>query len=114
MKFTQTISVRCDDPEGLAAILAEWDHDRAAGDLTGYIGNRLLANRDDPGNYLIVAEFASVDGATSSVEEAETNNRREETERWAERLRALVESEPEWVHYDELYRTGLTGNIQTG
>ena len=27
--------------------------------------------------------------------------------------RVLVDAEPEWVHYDELYRTGITGNLRT-
>jgi hypothetical protein len=114
MKFAQTISVRCDDPEALVGLLAEWDRGQAGTEIMGYIGTRLLADRDDPGHYLVVAEFAEVDGDRSSADEAEANNLREETERWAEKLRALVAGEPEWVHYDELYRTGLTGDLRTG
>lgn len=114
MKFTQTISVRCGDERALAELLADWDHGQATTEVMGYIGTRLLADRDDPGHFLIVAEFAPVDGELSSADEAERNNQREETERWAERLRALVDGEPEWVHYDELYRTGLTGDLRRG
>ena len=73
-----------------------------------------LADRDHPGHYLILAEFAEVDETRTPAEEAEANNQREETERWAQRLRELVDGEPEWVHYDEWYRTGITGNIRTG
>lgn len=114
MRFAQGIRVRCDDPEGLMQLLAEWDEGQATTDVMGYIGTRLLADRDDPDCYMILAEFAEVDGDLTPAEEAERNNRRAETERWAEKLRALVDGEPEWVHYDELYRTGITGNLRTG
>ena len=114
MKFAQGIRVRCDDPDGLLALLADWDARHATTEVIGYIGTRLLADRDDPGCYLILAEFAEVDGDLSPAEEAERNNRREETERWAQQLRELVEGEPTWSHYDELYRTGITGNLRTG
>ncbi len=74
----------------------------------------MLGNRDDPGHYILLAEFAEVDGSRSSAEEAELNNTREETQEWADALRALVEGEPEWTHFDQLYRTGVTGNLRTG
>ena len=114
MKFEQVISVRCADPDALVDLLAEWDQGQAATEVMGYIGTRLLANRDDPGHYLILAEFAEVDGDLTPAEEAERNNQREATQRWADKLRALTGGEPEWIHFDQLYRTGLTGNIRTG
>jgi hypothetical protein len=114
MKFAQGIRVRCDDPDGLVELLTEWDRGQATTDVMGYIGTRLLAERDEPGRYLILAEFAEVDGDLTPAEEAERNNQREETERWAEKLRALVDGEPDWIHYDELYRTGITGNLRSG
>ena len=114
MKFTQGIRVRCDDPNHLLRLLVEWDEAQASTDVMGYIGTRLLADRDEPGRYLIVADFAEVDGDLTPAEEAERNNQREETERWAEKLRSLVDGEPDWSHYDELYHTGITGNLRTG
>ncbi len=114
MRFAQGIRVRCDDPEGLLALLAEWDEAQATTDVMGYIGTRLLADRDEPGGYVILAEFAEVDGDLTPAAEAERNNQREETERWAEKLRAIVDGEPVWTHYDELYRTGITGSLRTG
>jgi hypothetical protein len=114
MRFAQGIRVRCADPDGLLRLLAEWDEGQATTDVMGYIGTRLLANRDEPGTYLILAEFAEVDGDLDPVEEAERNNQRDETERWAQKLRALVDGEPDWIHYDELYRTGITGNLRSG
>lgn len=114
MRFAQGIRVRCGDPDGLMALLAEWDRGQATTDVMGYIGTRLLADRDEPGSFMILAEFAEVDGDLTPAEEAERNNQREETERWAQKLRSLVEGEPEWTHWDELYRTGITGNLRTG
>ncbi len=114
MRFTQGIRVRCGDPEALQELLVRWDRAQAATDVMGYIGTRLLADRDEPGTFLILADFAEVDGELTPAEEAERNNQREETARWADELRRLVGGEPEWSHYDELYRTGITGNLRTG
>ena len=112
-RFAQGIRVRCDDPDALVELLVEWDRAQAMTDVMGYIGTRLLSDRDEPGRYVILADFAEVDGDLTPAEEAERNNQREETERWAEKLRSLVDGEPDWVHYDELYRTGITGNLRT-
>lgn len=114
MRFAQGIRVRCADGEALAALIRDWDEHQAGLEVMGYIGTRLLADRDDPGAYVILAEFAEVDGDLTPAEEAELNNRREETEQWARRLRDLVGEEPEWSHYHELYHTGITGNLRTG
>jgi hypothetical protein len=114
MKFAQMINIKTDDPDGVARLLADADRAQAATDIMGYIGTRLLANRDEPGCYVIIAEFAEVDGDLTAAEEAELNNQREETQEVARRLRDLVDGEPEWVHFDELYRTGLTGDLRTG
>lgn len=114
MKFAQGIRIRCSDPEALVELLAEWDQGQSTSELMGYIGTRLLADRDSPGRYMILSEFAEVDGDLTPAQEAERNNQREETERWAGKLRGLVEGEPEWVHFDELYHTGITGNLRTG
>jgi hypothetical protein len=114
MKFEQSISFQCGDPDALVDLMVEWDEGQATTDVMGYIGTRLLANRDEPGRYMILAEFAEVDGDLTPAQEAERNNQREATQRWAAKLRAVVESEPEWIHFDELYRTGLTGNLRTG
>jgi hypothetical protein len=72
----------------------------------GYMGSRLLADRSNPGRYVIEADFGVIDPTVSAVEEAERNNDRPETRAWAERLRAAITGEPEYSHYDELYRTG--------
>jgi hypothetical protein len=114
MRFAQGIRVRSEHPDALVELLADWDKAQATGEVMGYIGTRLLADRDEPGCFVILAEFAEVDGDLTPAAEAERNKHREESERWAQQLRALVDGEPEWTHYDELYRTGLTGNLRTG
>ena len=113
MRFAQEIRVRCGDPDALVELLMEWDRAQAATDVMGYIGTRLLQDRDEPGQFIILAEFAEVDGELTAADEAERNNKREETERWATKLRELVQGEPQWIHFDELYRTGITGNLRT-
>jgi hypothetical protein len=106
VNFTQTIAVRSDNPQALVGMLAEWDEQQAAADVMGYMGTHLLADRDRPGHYLIVAEFGVVDPDVSAYDEAIRNNERPETQAWAEKLRAVIEGEPVYGQFDELYRTG--------
>jgi hypothetical protein len=103
--FCQMISVRCDDPTPIIELLAQWDLDQASTDIMGYMGIRVLADRQNPGQYLIIADFGVVDPEVSAAEEAERNNQRPETQATAARMRELVDGEPEYRHYDELYRT---------
>lgn len=103
--FSQTIAVRCDDPATLIEMLAQWDLDQATTDIMGYMGTRLLADRENPGRYLIIADFGVIDPDVSAADEAMRNNERPETQAWAARLLAAVDGEPEYRHYDELYRT---------
>ena len=46
-----------------------------------------------------------VDPDVSAADEANRNNERPETQATAARMRELVDGEPEYRHYDELYRT---------
>ena len=80
MNFSQTISVRCEDPEPLIALLEQWDIDQASCDIMGYMGIRLLADREDPGAYLVIADFGVVDPDVSAADEAARNNDRPETQ----------------------------------
>jgi hypothetical protein len=106
VNFTQTIAIRCQDPDALVALLAEWDEEQAVADIMGYMGTHVLADRDEPGCYLIVAEFGVVDPDVPAADEAQRNNDRPETRAFAEKLVALIDGEPEYHHFDELYRTG--------
>ena len=103
--FSQTISIRCADPAPIIELLEQWDLDQASCDIMGYMGIRLLADREDPGAYLVIADFGVVDPDVSAADEAARNNERAETQSFASRLRDMVDGEPEYHHYDELYRT---------
>ena len=105
LNFSQSITVRCDDPAKLVAMLRQWDLDQAATDIMGFMGSRLLADRENPGHYLIIADFGVIDPDVSAADEAARNNERPETQAWAARLLETIEGAPEYHHYDELYRT---------
>jgi hypothetical protein len=103
--FTQTITFRSDYPEKMIAMAHEWDELQASGEITGFMEVRILADRDDPGRYVMIADFGVVDPDVSALEEALMNNERQRTQEFAERFRAISKGEPEWHHFDELYRT---------
>jgi hypothetical protein len=103
--FTQVIAVRCSEPDKLIEVLQQWDRDQSQADIMGYMGLRLLADRDHPGEYLILADFGVVDPDVSAADEAARNNERPETQETARRLRAVLDEEPVYRHYDWLYRT---------
>jgi len=103
--FSQTITVRCDDPAVLVEMLAQWDLNQAQSDIMGYMGTRLLADREHPGHYVFIVDFGVIDPDVSAADEAARNNERTETRAFAARVREVVDGEPEYRHYDELYRT---------
>ena len=103
--FSQTITVRCTDPEELVALLGQWDLEQATTDIMGYMGTRVLADREEPGCYMLIADFGVIDPEVSAADEAARNNDRPETQKWAARLSELVQGEPDYHHYDEIYRT---------
>ncbi len=103
--FSQTITVCCSDPAPIIALLAEWDLNQAMSDIMGYMGTRILADREKIGQYVLIADFGVVDPNVSAADEAARNNARPETREWAARLLELIDDEPEYHHFDELYRT---------
>jgi hypothetical protein len=105
--FAQTMTFRSDHPDELVALAREWDALQASQDIMGFMETRILADRDDPGRYVMIADFGVVDPEVSAAQEAFLNNERPQTQEFAERMRAVINGEPEWHHYDELYRTSL-------
>jgi hypothetical protein len=103
--FSQMITIRASDPAPIIELLAEWDVNQATSDIMGYMGTRVLADRENDGQYVIIADFGVVDPDVSAADEAARNNERPETREWAARLLALIDGEPEYHHFDELYRT---------
>ena len=104
-KFSQTITFRSDEPDTLVALAQEWDALQASQDVMGYAGCRILADRDEPGRFVMIADFGSVDPGVSAAQEAFINNERTQTHQFADRFRAASKGDPEWHHYDELYST---------
>ena len=108
VNFSQTIRFQCSE-EALQEILKmmeEWDDLQADNDIMGYMGTHLLADRDNPGHYMIVAEFGVVDPDVSAYDEAMRNNERPETQEFAAKMREVAHGEPAFNNYDEIYRTG--------
>ena len=103
--FSQTITVHCDSPEILIEMLVEWDLRQATSDIMGYMGTRLMADREHPDQYVMVADFGVIDPDVSAADEALRNNERPETKAFAARLLEVIDGEPEYRHFDELYRT---------
>ena len=108
VNFSQTISFHCDDEDikTIMDMMAEWDELQADNDIMGYMGTHLLADRDNPGHYVIVAEFGSVDPEVPAYDEAMRNNERPETQEFAAKLVEIAKGEPVFNNYDEVYRTG--------
>lgn len=104
-RFSQTMTFRSEHPEAMVELAKEWDALQASQDIMGYAGLRILADRDSPGRYVMVADFAVIDPEVSAAEEAFINNERPQTQEYADKFRAIAEGEPEWHHYDELYST---------
>ena len=108
--FTQTIAVRCDDPAPIIELLEQWDLDQASTDIMGYMGVRLLADNQNPGQYLIVADFGVVDPDVPAADEAARNNERPETQAW---LLALVRAGRRCARIPPLRRAVSHGLLTT-
>jgi hypothetical protein len=103
--FSQTITFCCDDPDAIVELLKEWDLNQATSDIMGYMGTRMLADREKLGQYVIIADFGIVDPDVSAADEADRNNTRPETQAFAARLLEMIDGEAEYHHFDEIYRT---------
>ncbi len=90
MKFTQHIIVYASDEAALRDLLQE-DTESPP----GLLGLRLHGFRDNPGRYMIQADFDSWDSA-------EKSNERPETQAWAARLLELIDGAPKFEDLDVL------------
>ena len=95
MAFTQTIALRAKSADEIISLLDEWQREEA--DVApGYQAGRLMADLDHPDRFIIEVDF-------SSKEEADRNNDRPETQRWAERMRSIAQGEPEYYNYEVVH-----------
>jgi hypothetical protein len=104
-RFLQTVTFRSDQPDALVALAQEWDEYQAGQDIDGYVGVRLLADRDDPGRYLMIADFGVIDPDVTAAQEALLHNEQAQTDAFANRFRVFTSGDEEWHHYDEVYST---------
>src|SRR6476661_5912370 len=111
--FTQTMTFRSDHPETMIDLAREWDALQATKEITGFMESRILADRDDPGRYVMIVDFGVVDPDVPAAQEALLNNERPETQASAARFRAVAKGEPEWHHYDEIYRTSFAAEAMS-
>ncbi len=76
MNFIQMIAFKSDDPATLIEMARGWDEMQAEADIMGYVGSRVLADRERPGHYVLVADFGVVDPDVPAADEAARNNDR--------------------------------------
>jgi hypothetical protein len=103
--FSQTITIQCPEPAKLIELIAQWDLEQATSEIMGYMGTRVLADREHIGRYTVIADFGVIDPEVSAAEEAARNNERPETKAMAVAVAELLDGAPEYHHYDEIYRT---------
>jgi hypothetical protein len=71
----------------------------------GYMGARVLADRENVGQYIIIVDFGVIDPNVSAADEAIRNNARPRTRAMAAAAEAIADRPLEYHSYDEMYRT---------
>ena len=105
LNFTQLITLHCPDLPKLIELIEQWDMQHATSDIVGYMGSRVLADRDELGRYVVIVEFGVVDPEVSAAEEAARNNERPETKAMAAAVAAISHGALEYQNFDEVYST---------
>jgi hypothetical protein len=103
--FSQMITVQCPDLPKLIELIEHWDVHQASSDIMGYMGSRVLADRENAGRYVCIVEFGVVDPEVSAAEEAARNNARPETQAMLAAVTEIIHGVPEYHDFDEVYRT---------
>lgn len=97
MSFVQTISFTTTRYDEFRRLSEEFDRDNPT--APGFVGIRVLRDRDHENAYLILAEF-------ESYELAMENSNRPETGEFARRMGELVDTGPEYGNYDVVMEQG--------
>ncbi len=98
MKFVQTIRFSTTRIDEIQAMSDQYDRE-SGGDAPGFLGARVLKDRDQDNDYMIVAEF-------ESYEQAMENSARPETDAFARRMGELVDGEVAYGNYDVVEEMG--------
>ena len=103
--FSQMITVHCPEPSKLVELIENWDISQATSEITGYMGTRVLADRQATDRYVCVVEFGVIDPAVSAAEEFARNNARPETKAIVAAVTNIVDGAIAYHDFDEIYRT---------
>ena len=92
--FLQIIEYRTSKPEQIEALMEDFQSARmAAGDGPSPTRSTACADRDEPGRYFAVVEFAS-------YEEAMENSKRDDTTAFAEKMMSLSDGPTKFYNLD--------------
>ncbi|TCM39581.1 antibiotic biosynthesis monooxygenase [Kribbella sp. VKM Ac-2568] len=92
--FVQIIEYRTSKPDEVAALTEEFRKAReAAGEGEAPVRATTGQDRDDPGHYLSIVEFASYEAAME-------NSNRADTTEFAQKMMALCDGEPTFHNLD--------------
>jgi hypothetical protein len=103
--FSQTITLHCPEPAKPIELIAQWDLDHTTIDIMGYMGTRVLVDREHLGRYMVIVDFGVIDPDVSAAEEAARNNERPKTKAMAAAVAEITDGAPEYHSFDEVYRT---------
>ena len=92
MKFVQTIRFSTTRIDDITKMSNEFDEQQGS-QAPGFLGVKILKDRDRENAYVVVAEF-------ESYEQAMENSARPETDAFAKRMAELVDGPPEFGNYD--------------
>lgn len=97
MSFIQTISYTTTRPEEIRALSEKFQEENP--DAPGFVGVKVLKDRDRENAYLIIAEF-------ESYEIAMENSARPETDAFAKEMTALTDGPATYGNYDVIAEDG--------
>lgn len=94
--FVQIIEYRTSKPDEIAALMEDFRAKReAAGEGPSPVRGVTGADRDEPGRYFSIIEFAS-------YEEAMENSQRDDTTEFAEKMRELCDGPTTFYNLDQV------------
>lgn len=95
MAFVQTIGFTSSRIEEMQKLMDEWG-EQAASSSPGFVGSKVLQDRDNQNAFMVVAEF-------ESHELAMENSNRPETDARAKQMAELCDAPPTFGNYDVIH-----------
>jgi quinol monooxygenase YgiN len=93
MKFIQTIGYTTSRPDDMKALSDRFREENPDTETRGFLGYKVLKDRDQDNAYMIVAEF-------ESYELAMENSARPETDAFAREMASMADGPPTFGNYD--------------